>query len=52
MKKDYNMKTFLQIISGISILVSVWELWQERTEGAILFLLYAFYLKYNSDQLE
>jgi len=46
------MKTVIQILSGISLLVSVWELTQERTDGAILFLIYAFYLKYNSDQLE
>ena len=44
------MKTALQVASGISMIVSVCEIWHGRIDGAILFLVWAFYLKYNSDQ--
>lgn len=44
------MKTVLQVLSGISMLVSVGEVWHGRIDGAILFSVWAFYLKYNSDQ--
>ena len=46
------MKTVLQVLSGISMLVSVCEIRHGRVDGAILFSVWAFYLKYNSDQRE
>ena len=44
------MKTVLQLLSGISMLASVYEICHGRIDGAILFSVWAFYLKYNSDQ--
>ena len=48
--KRNNMKTVLQILSAVSLLVSVYEMYKGRTDGVILFLVWAFYLKYLSDQ--
>ncbi len=44
------MKTALQILAVVSMLVSTYEILEGRTDGAILFLVWSFYLKYLSDQ--
>ena len=44
------MKTVLQISSTISMLVGSYEIIQGRIDGAILFTVWSFYLKYLSDQ--
>ena len=44
------MKTALWILAIVSMLVGSYEIIQGRTEGAVLFLVWSFYLKYSSDQ--
>jgi hypothetical protein len=43
------MKTALQILSTVSMLVAVYETAQGRIDGAILFTVWSFYLRYLSD---
>ena len=44
------MKTVLQILSVLSMFLVVFETFKGRTEGAILFSVWSFYLKYLSNQ--
>lgn len=44
------MKTVLQITSAISTGLAVVATWAGEIDRAILFLVWAFYLKYLSDQ--
>jgi hypothetical protein len=44
------MKTALQVLAAVSMLVSTYEIIQNRIDGAILFSVWALILKYSSDQ--
>jgi hypothetical protein len=44
------MKTALQILSAISLGVAVGTTWTGEIDRATFFLVWAFYLKYLSDQ--
>ena len=44
------MKTVMWVLSTVSMLVAVYETVQGRIDGAILFLVWSFYLRYLSDQ--
>jgi hypothetical protein len=44
------MKTVLQISSALSMFLAVFETFKGRTERAILFSVWSFYLKYLSNQ--
>jgi hypothetical protein len=46
------MRKVQQILSTLSILVATYEIYKGRTDGAILFTLWSFYLKYSSDRPE
>lgn len=52
MKKESNMKTALWILAIVSMLVGSYEIIQGRIDGAILFTVWSFYLKYLSDKRE
>lgn len=44
------MKTVLEILSIASMVLSACEIFEGRIDGAILFIIWSFYLKYLSDQ--
>ncbi len=46
------MKTALWILAIVSMLVASYELLKGRIDGAILFTVWSFYLKYLSDKRE
>lgn len=46
------MKRVLNILAIVSMLVAVSETIQGRIDGAILFTVWSFYLKYLSDKSE
>lgn len=52
MKKEFNMKTVLQITSVISTGLAVGATWAGEIDRATLYLVWAFYLKYLSDKRE
>ena len=45
------MKTILQVLAIISILISTFEVYKGTVDRAILFLIWSFYLKYLSDKI-
>jgi hypothetical protein len=46
------MKTVMWILSIVSMLIASYEIVQGRIDGAILFLVWSFYLRYSSDQIK
>ncbi len=50
LKTNKIMKTVLQISSALSMFLAVFETFKGRTETAILFSVWSFYLKYLSNQ--
>jgi hypothetical protein len=52
MKKEFSMKTVIYILAVVSMLVASYEITQGRIDGAILFSVWSFYLKYLSDKRE
>jgi len=48
--KTNKMKTVLLVASGISTGLSIGAIWTGEIDRAILFLVWAFYLRYLSDQ--
>jgi hypothetical protein len=52
MKREFNMKTVLYILAVVSMLVASYEIIKGRIDGAILFTVWSFYLKYLSDKRE
>jgi hypothetical protein len=46
------MKKIMWILSIVSMLVASYEIIQGRIDGAILFTVWSFYLKYLSDKIE
>ena len=52
MKREFNMKTALQVASGISTGLAVGATWTGEIDRATFFLVWAFYLKYLSDKQE
>ena len=52
MRKEFNMKTTLQILSAISTGLAVGATWTGQIDRATFYLVWAFYLKYLSDKRE
>lgn len=46
------MKKLMSILAVVSILVASYEIIKGRIDGAILFTVWSFYLKYLSDKRE
>jgi hypothetical protein len=44
------MKNILLILSTVGQAITLYEIYEGRTDEAILFLVWSFYLKYLSDQ--
>ena len=44
------MKTLLQVLATVGMFLALYEQYKGRTDGAILFLIWSFYLEYQSDQ--
>jgi hypothetical protein len=52
MKKEFNIKYALQILSAISTGLAVGATWIGEIDRAIFYLVWAFYLNYLSDKRE